>query len=326
MSLRETLNGHKTLHQINSFNMSNSLWVEKYRPDTLEGYVGNEHILEKVKIYIENEDVPHLLLYGVAGTGKTTLAKIITNQIDCDVMYINASDENSVDAVRDKIRGFASSMGFRKWKVIILDEADYLTPNAQAALRNLMETFSKSTRFILTCNYVEKVIDPIQSRCQTFAITPPSKKEVAKRLFDILNEEEVKFQKEDLAVLVNGGYPDIRRVLNAAQRQVVKGELKIDTTSTVQANYVDNVIEVMKSGGEMKKQFNEIRQIIADSKVKDFQPLYRALYDEVDEYASGKVGQTILNIADGQYKDSMVVDKEINIMAMILNILVTIGK
>ena len=241
-------------------------------------------------------------------------------------MYINASDENSVDAVRDKIRGFASSMGFRKWKVIILDEADYLTPNAQAALRNLMETFSKSTRFILTCNYVEKVIDPIQSRCQTFAITPPSKKEVAKRLFDILNEEEVKFQKEDLAVLVNGGYPDIRRVLNAAQRQVVKGELKIDTTSTVQANYVDNVIEVMKSGGEMKKQFNEIRQIIADSKVKDFQPLYRALYDEVDEYASGKVGQTILNIADGQYKDSMVVDKEINIMAMILNILVTIGK
>ena len=306
--------------------MSNSLWVEKYRPDTLEGYVGNEHILEKVKIYIENEDVPHLLLYGVAGTGKTTLAKIITNQIDCDVMYINASDENSVDAVRDKIRGFASSMGFRKWKVIILDEADYLTPNAQAALRNLMETFSKSTRFILTCNYVEKIIDPIQSRCQTFAIIPPSKKEVAKRLFDILNEEEVKFQKEDLAVLVNGGYPDIRRVLNAAQRQVVKGELKIDTTSTVQANYVDNVIEVMKSGGEMKKQFNEIRQIIADSKVKDFQPLYRALYDEVDEYASGKVGQTILNIADGQYKDSMVVDKEINIMAMILNILVTIGK
>lgn len=306
--------------------MSNSLWVEKYRPDTLEGYVGNEHILEKVKIYIENEDVPHLLLYGVAGTGKTTLAKIITNQIDCDVMYINASDENSVDAVRDKIRGFASSMGFRKWKVVILDEADYLTPNAQAALRNLMETFSKSTRFILTCNYVEKVIDPIQSRCQTFAITPPSKKEVAKRLYDILNEEGVEFQNEDLAILVNSGYPDIRRVLNAAQRQVVNGKLKIDTTSTVQANYIDNVIKVLQKGGDMKQQFTEIRQIIADSKVKDFTPLYRGLYDEVDNYASGKVGQTILNIADGQYKDSMVVDKEINVMAMMLNILITIEK
>jgi replication factor C small subunit len=304
--------------------MSNSLWVEKYRPDTLEGYVGNEHILEKVKIYIENEDVPHLLLYGVAGTGKTTLAKIITNQIDCDVMYINASDENSVDAVRDKIRGFASSMGFRKWKVVILDESDYLTPNAQAALRNLMETFSKSTRFILTCNYVEKVIDPIQSRCQTFAITPPSKKEVAKRLHQILTEEGVSFQNEELAILVNSGYPDIRRVLNAAQRQVVNGKLKIDTTSTVQANYTDNVIKVLQSGGDVKQQFTEIRQIIADSKVKDFTPLYRALYDEVDNYASGKVGQTILNIADGQYKDSMVVDKEINVMAMILNILMGI--
>ena len=306
--------------------MSNSLWVEKYRPDTLEGYVGNEHILEKVKIYIENEDVPHLLLYGVAGTGKTTLAKIITNQIDCDVMYINASDENSVDAVRDKIRGFASSMGFRKWKVVILDESDYLTPNAQAALRNLMETFSKSTRFILTCNYVEKVIDPIQSRCQTFAITPPSKKEVAKRLFDILNEEGVEFNKEDLAVLVNSGYPDIRRVLNAAQRQVVNGTLKIDATSTVQANYTENVINILKETGDVKQQFTEIRQIIADSKVKDFTPLYRALYDEVDSYASGKVGQTILNIADGQYKDSMVVDKEINVMAMMLNILMGINK
>ena len=306
--------------------MSNSLWVEKYRPDTLEGYVGNEHILEKVKIYIENEDVPHLLLYGVAGTGKTTLAKIITNQIDCDVMYINASDENSVDAVRDKIRGFASSMGFRKWKVVILDEADYLTPNAQAALRNLMETFSKSTRFILTCNYVEKVIDPIQSRCQTFAITPPSKKEVAKRLYDILNEEGVEFQNEDLAVLVNSGYPDIRRVLNAAQRQVVGGKLKIDSTSTIQANYTDDVVKVLQKGGDLKQQFTEIRQIIADSKVKDFTPLYRSLYDEVDNYANGKVGQTILNIADGQYKDSMVVDKEINVMAMMLNILITLNK
>ena len=306
--------------------MSNSLWVEKYRPDTLEGYVGNEHILEKVKIYIENEDVPHLLLYGVAGTGKTTLAKIITNQIDCDVMYINASDENSVDAVRDKIRGFASSMGFRKWKVVILDESDYLTPNAQAALRNLMETFSKSTRFILTCNYVEKVIDPIQSRCQTFAITPPSKKDVAKRLHHILTEENVNFKNEDLAILVNSGYPDIRRVLNAAQRQVVKGDLKIDTASTVQANYADNVIKVLQKGGDVKQQFIEIRQIITDSKLRDFTPLYRSLYDGVDSYANSKVGQTILNIADGQYKDTMVVDKEINVMAMILNILITLGK
>jgi replication factor C small subunit len=304
--------------------MSNTLWVEKYRPDTLEGYVGNEHILEKVKIYIQNEDVPHLLLYGQAGTGKTTLAKIITNQIDCDVMYINASDENNVDTVRDKIRGFASSMGFRKWKIIILDESDYLTPNAQAALRNLMETFSKSTRFILTCNYVEKIIDPIQSRCQTFAITPPSKKDVAKRLNEILNQEGVEFEMSDLAVIVNSGYPDIRRVLNAAQRQVINGKLVIDKQSTIQANYAEEVVKVLQSSSDAKSKFVSIRQIISDSGVKDFTPLYRLLYDRVDDYANNKVGQTILNIADGQYKDTMVVDKEINVMAMMLNIITSI--
>ena len=302
----------------------NTLWVEKYRPDTLDGYVGNEHIIEKVKIYIENEDVPHLLLYGQAGTGKTTLAKIITNQIDCDVMYVNASDENSVDAVRDKIRGFASSMGFRKWKVIILDESDYLTPNAQAALRNLMETFSKTTRFILTCNYVEKIIDPIQSRCQTFSITPPSKKEVAIRLADILKTENVEYVMGDIAVLVNSGYPDIRRGLNAAQRQVVGGVMKIDKTSTIQANYMDDVKIELMSKDDVKTSFTNIRQIIADSKVKDFTPFYRFLYDEVDTYGGSRVGNTILTIAEAQYKDASVVDKEINVMSMLLQILVDI--
>ena len=301
-----------------------SLWVEAYRPDSMEGYVGNEHIIEKVKIYIENNDVPHLLLYGQAGTGKTTLAKIITNQIDCDLMYINASDENSVDAVRDKIRGFASSMGFKDWKIVILDEADYLTPNAQAALRNLMETFSRTTRFILTCNYVEKIIDPIQSRCQTFGITPPSKKDVAMRLKQILDEEEVTYEMPDLAVLVNSGYPDIRRVLNAAQRQVIDGVLKIDKTSTIQANYMDEVLTILQSNNSVKDTFNNVRKIIADSKVRDFTPFYRFMYDEVDNYANGKIGNTILKIADAQYKDSSVVDKEINIMAMLLDIITDI--
>jgi replication factor C small subunit len=147
-------------------NSEHTLWVEKYRPEELAGYVGNHAIIEKVRIYLESGDVPHLLFYGTAGTGKTTLAKLIAKNIDCDLMYINASDENNVDTVREKIKSFASTIGFRQWKLIILDEADYLTPNAQAALRNLMETFSKTTRFILTCNYVEKIIDPIQSRCQ----------------------------------------------------------------------------------------------------------------------------------------------------------------
>ena len=146
--------------------MSNSLWVEKSRPQNLDTYIGNDFIKDKVSIYLESGDVPHLLLHGQAGTGKTTLAKLIVNNIDCDFLYVNASDENSVDAVRDKIKNFASTAGFRPFKIIILDEADFLTPNAQAALRNIMETFSKHCRFILTCNYVERIIDQIQSRCQ----------------------------------------------------------------------------------------------------------------------------------------------------------------
>ena len=143
--------------------MEHSLWVEKYRPDELTNYIGNEHLRSKVQRYIDDQDVPHLLLYGKAGTGKTTLAKLIVKNIECDYLYINASDENSVDNVRFKIRAFASTVGFKDMKVVILDECDYLTPNAQAALRNVMETFSKHCRFILTCKYVERVIAPIQS-------------------------------------------------------------------------------------------------------------------------------------------------------------------
>ena len=216
--------------------MSHSLWVEKYRPKDLSTYIGNEHLKSKVKVYLESEDVPHLLLYGKAGTGKTTLAKIVVNNIDCDYMYINASDENKVDDVRNKIKTFASSVGFKSLKVIILDECDYLTPNAQAALRNLMETFSKHCRFILTCNYVERIIDPIQSRCQSYKVVPPSKKEVAQQMVEILSKEGCVYKLDDVALVVNAGYPDIRRVINSAQRQVVDGKLKIDTSSVIQNN------------------------------------------------------------------------------------------
>jgi replication factor C small subunit len=166
--------------------LEHTLWVEKYRPMTLDTYIGNEHLKSKVSRYLESGDLPHLLFYGRAGTGKTTLAKLLVNNIECDHLYINASDENSVDTVRNKVRSFASTIGFKDMKVIILDECDYITPNAQAALRNLMETFSKHTRFILTCNYVERIVDPIQSRCQPFQIVPPSRKEVASHLYNIM--------------------------------------------------------------------------------------------------------------------------------------------
>jgi DNA polymerase III delta prime subunit len=300
--------------------MSNTLWVEKYRPSTLDTYIGNEYLKSKVSMYLESGDLPHLLLYGRAGTGKTTLAKLLVNNIECDYLYINASDENNVDTVRTKVKNFASTVGFKDMKVIILDECDYITPNAQAALRNLMETFSKHCRFILTCNYVERIIDPIQSRCQSFQIIPPSKTEVAKHLHSILIQENIMDSPEDIKVLVESGYPDIRRVINSAQRNVVKGRLKLDTSSIIQNDYKLKLLKILETQNK-KNAFKEIRQLLADNKITDFADLFRLLYDEVDGYGKGHLAECILIIARYELSDSQVVDKEINVMAMIIEIL-----
>jgi len=297
------------------------IWNEKYRPTSLDTYIGNEHLKSKVSIFIETNDPPHLLFYGRAGTGKTTLSKIITKSIECEYLYINASDENSVDTVRDKVKGFASTLGFQSLKVIILDECDYITPNAQAALRNLMETFSRHCRFILTCNYVERIIDPIQSRCQSFQIVPPSKKEVAVHLSEILTNENVKFEVDDIATIINGAYPDIRKVINTSQRQVVDGILRMDAREIILNDYKLQILEVLKSSKSKKETFTEIRQILADAKVTDFADFFRLLYDEVDSYGSGHIAECILVIAKYELSDAQVVDKEINVMAMIIELL-----
>ena len=300
--------------------IKNSLWVEKYRPSSLDSYIGNEHLRSKVKVYIESGDLPHLLLYGRAGTGKTTLAKLLVNNIECDYLYINASDENSVDVVREKVKNFASTLGFKEMKVIILDECDYITPNAQAALRNLMETFSKNCRFILTCNYVERIIDPIQSRCQSFQIVPPDRKQVAVHLSNILTQEGVETNVDDIVTIVNGGFPDLRRVINAAQRQVVNGELVIDEGMSIQNDYKNQVLDILKTQ-DKKNSFKNIRQLLADSKVTDFSDLFRLLFDTVDDWGRGHIAECILILAQYQQSDAVVVDKEINIMAMFVEII-----
>ena len=300
-----------------------TLWVEKHRPHSLYNYIGNEQLKSKVQVYLDSGDLPHLLLFGKAGTGKTTLAKLLVNNIDCDYLYINASDENNVETVRSKVKNFASTMGFKDYKVIILDECDYITPNAQAALRNLMETFSKHCRFILTCNFVERIIDPIQSRCQSFQVIPPNKNDVAKHLHNILTQEGVGYEREDLGIIVNSGYPDIRRVINGAQRQSIGGRLSIDKQSIVENDYKMKLLEILKTQ-DKKNAFKNIRQLLADAKVTDFADLFRLLYDEVDSYGSGKIADCILIIAKYELSDAQVVDKEINAMAMLIEILSTI--
>jgi replication factor C small subunit len=236
-------------------------------------------------------------------------------------MIINASDENNVDTVRNKVKNFASSMGFAGFKIIILDEFDYMTPNAQAILRNLMETFSKHCRFILTCNYHEKIIDPIKSRCQTFAITPPTKKDVAIQVTRILDAEKIKYDIKNVADIISSYYPDIRRILNTCQLQSAKGELKVDHQIMVESNFQTKLIDLLKTNDEKRNMFMNIRQAVADNRLNDYSEMYSMLYDKVDDYASGNTANVILTIAEGISKDALVVDKEIVFMSTIIQIL-----
>jgi replication factor C small subunit len=249
-----------------------TLWVEKYRSQTLEDYVGNENIKQTIGHYLKQNDIQNFLFYGTAGTGKTTLAKLIVNNLDCEYMYINASDENGIDTIREKVKGFASAASFKPFKVVILDEADYITIQGQAALRNIIETFSRSTRFILTCNYIERVIDPLQSRCQVLKIVPPSKQEIAYHIIDILKQENVGMGAEDLKLVINQHYPDIRKMLNTLQMSVNGDEIVVDKSILVSNSYKNKVLaELCKPTA---KSFNNIRQIIADSNINDFEDMF----------------------------------------------------
>ena len=185
------------------------LLVEKYRPTNLNNYVGNESIKKSISSYIGQNDIQNLIFYGPAGTGKTTLAKLIIKNIECDHLYINASDERGIETIRDKVSGFASTMSFKPLKVVILDEADFLTIQAQASLRNVIETFSRTTRFILTCNFIERIIDPLQSRCQTLKVVPPNKLDILKHLVKIVKRENISTVEDDLRIIVDNNYPDV---------------------------------------------------------------------------------------------------------------------
>jgi replication factor C small subunit len=307
-----------------------SLLVERYRPVTLENYVGNEHIKKSIQQYLDQNDIQNLIFYGPAGTGKTTLAKLIVKNLDCDYLYINASDERGIETIRDKVSGFASSASFKPLKVIILDEADFLTIQAQASLRNVIETYSRSTRFILTCNYVERIIDPLQSRCQVLKIVPPSKAEVAAHIAAIMDKENIGYDLKDLKVIVNQFYPDLRKCLNTVQLSIKEYSyspsypnekvLDIDQSVIVSSQYTSQVINELKTTKDWKK----IRQIIADSNVNDYEELYKELYSNMSYYADGREGLVVIILEEYQYHANFRIDKEINIMACIAKIIQTL--
>ena len=298
-----------------------SLLVEKYRPTNIDNYVGNESIKNTIKGYIDQNDIQNLLFYGPAGTGKTTLAKLIAKNIDCDLLYINASDERGIETIRDKVSGFASTMSFKSLKIVILDEADFLTIMAQASLRNVIETFSRSTRFILTCNYLERIIDPLQSRCQTLKIIPPDRLDIINHLMKVTNKENIKHSVSDLETIVNNNYPDVRKMLNTIQISTVNNTINLDETTLVESNYMDKVLIELKN---KKSNWRTIRQIIADSNVSDFEGFYRYLYDKSSEYAPGKEGMIAYYINEYSYQSNFRIDKEVNCMALMSKIIETI--
>jgi len=294
-----------------------TLLTEKYRPIDPQHYIGNDDFKSDLNTWIEQQDIPHILLFGPAGTGKTTAAKLIVENLDCDHIYINCSDENGIETIREKVKSFASAATFRALKVVIMDEADFLTINAQAALRNVIESFSKVTRFIFTCNYVERIIDPIQSRTTVYEVFPPSKAEVAKRCVYILNEENVSFDKETLVSIINQTYPDTRKTLNLIQSCIKQGKLELNKKLINQKQVIDEIVELISS--KDSKAFNKIRQIVADSNIRDYNEIYRALYDNVDKLSNAVGG--IVVIADSQYQSVMAPDKEICFMGCIANLL-----
>jgi DNA polymerase III delta prime subunit len=466
----------------------NSIWCEKYRPRKFDDYVGNDQMIDKFRSFVTNQDIPHILLFSTPGTGKTTAGHILTNEIECDCLYINASDENNVETIRTKVKSFATTGGFKPWKVVFLDECleettlvcikrddveqlveirylkensdlvksfnfdtneqewkpfnlwkmgnkpiyqvhfengemvrctedhkwyvyvdknnwipnkikyssevkfkniyklkltdiindtrnnrrivttdstgklsllkiekivkthleipvfdlsvennhnfyitnkqiltsncDGITFQGQDLLRNLMETYSGSTRFILTANYIEKIRPAIQSRCQVFNVVPPSKKDIAKRIVHILDTEQVTYDLKDLKVLVDTNYPDIRKIINACQQNTINGTLTLNKQNLIEGNYILKILEILKdSKKKPKESLTEIRQLIADSQVRDFTPLYQLLYDEVDNYSNNKSAEVILKLAEYEYQSNLRVIKELSASALLISIL-----
>jgi replication factor C small subunit len=294
-----------------------TLWIEKYRSENLEQYIGNDVIKSRIEDCIEQNDIPHFIFAGTAGTGKTTLAKLIVNNIKCDYIYINASDENGIDVIREKVKGFASAASFQPLKVVILDESDFLTQPAQAALRNIIEEYSASTRFVLTCNYIERLIEPLQSRCEIHMLKPPSMGEVAKHVVtNILEVENVEFDIKEVAALIKDSYPDVRSIIKNLQAGTKDNKFTFTVSST---DWLNKLTDVLASRD--KKAWYTIRQLVADVQVDDFQTAYRYMFDNLEKYSFGHDAEISVVLDDFIWRAGVVPDKEINFAACIAKIL-----
>jgi replication factor C small subunit len=299
------------------------LWVEQYRPKDIEGYVfRDEAQRDQVKQWIKAGSIPHLLFSGAAGIGKTTLAKILINALNIDeydVLEINASRTNSVDDIRDSVVNFVSTMPFGQFKIVLLDEADYLSPNAQAALRGVMEEYSQTARFIMTCNYPHKIIPALHSRCQGFHIEKVDHTEFTARAATVLVTEGVEFDIDTLDSYVKATYPDLRKCLNLLQMNTVDLKLKRPSeTGTGTADYKLAMVDLFKAG-----KIREARTLLAaQARPEEMDEIFRWMYDNLNMWSKTPEGQdeAILVIRKGLVNHVSCADAEINLSATLVEL------
>ncbi len=293
---------------------------EKYRPSTLEDYVCDEQFKEKIQTWIEEQNIPHLFFYGKAGSGKSTLAKILANNIDCDFIYVNATDKRGMDDIRNEILPFVSVMSFKSApKIVILDEATHILQASQVLLLNMIETYSLNTRFILTGNYPERLIEPLRSRLEDYNLKPPIKKSVAKHLDTILIAEVVEFDIKDVALVIHTYYPDIRITINNIQKYIVEDKFVLPKMLTNSVDIENQIIDELSK--KKSNSFSIIRQLIADGDITDFDSMYKKLYDETAKYAPQTEGIATITINESIFQSVSVVDKEICFMSCIAKLI-----
>jgi replication factor C small subunit len=298
------------------------LWVEKYRPKDLSGYVfRDDHQRKQIETWIKDQSIPHLIFSGSAGIGKTTLAKILVHQLgieDYDVLEINASRTNSVDDVRDKITNFVQMIPFGPFKVVLLDEADYLSPNAQAALRGVMEEYHATSRFILTCNYPNRIIPAIHSRCQGFHVERTDQTEFTARVATILVEENVEFDLETLDSYVKVTYPDLRKCINMVQQNVNEDKLNAPNKGDAgEADWKFDMVSLFQAG-----KINEARKMLCGKlRAEEMEEVYRWLYDNLSIFGEEqKQDSAILIIKQGLVDHTICVDSEVNLAATLVKL------
>jgi DNA polymerase III delta prime subunit len=301
------------------------LWVEKYRPKSISDVVLPQTLKQTFQKIVDSKELPNMLFTGTAGLGKTTVARALCNELGCDYILINGSEEGNIDTLRTKIKQFASSVSLQGgYKVVILDEADYLNPQStQPALRGFIEEFSKNCRFILTCNFKNRIIEPLHSRCGVYEFNTSKKSmiELCESFMDrcktILDNEQVKYDDKPVAELIMKFAPDWRRVLNELQRYSVNGKIDSGIVSNLQDKNFDDLFSHLKN-----KNFKSMRSWVVNNIDTDASAIFRAIYDRMtDKVAPQSIPQLVLLLADYQYKNAFVADHELNVVACLTEVM-----